>query len=132
MSSKKKKQRPRETIEEPGARNGKVSGGEASVIPAEDKPLPDEAGLKRFIESGQAAQQAVNQICGGVEEPEAARVKFENAVWVEGGRLNQYWQYFMAKGVNPFRQSRHEIERALKHFEDEFDSRASQKGVTVN
>lgn len=101
------------------------------VIPAEDKPLPDVAGLKRFTECGQAAKQAVNLICGGVEEPEEARVKFENAVWVEGGKLNQYCQYFLAKGMNPFRQSRHEIERALKHFEDEFDSRASQKGITV-
>ena len=132
MSSKKKKQRPPETIEEPKARNEELPGGEAPVMPANGKPLPDGGGLKQVIESGQAIQQAVNQVCDGVDEPEAARVKFENAVWLEGGRLNQYWQYFMAKGVNPFRQSRHEIERALKHFEDEFDSRASQKGVTVS
>jgi hypothetical protein len=49
MSSKKKKQRPRESIEEPGAGNEELSGGEASVIPAEGKTLPDEAELKRFL-----------------------------------------------------------------------------------
>jgi predicted transcriptional regulator len=70
------------------------------------------------VSSEQGAQAAADKIQEEFGDPEEMMANYEKLVSVEAGKLNKHRDYFMAKGVNPFREAL----KNILQFHDQFDT----------